>query len=39
MFSKIDILVKISWLYYVRNFTQTEIASNYIFPEQKCKEC
>lgn len=27
MFSKIDILVKISWLYYVRNFTQTEIAS------------
>ena len=27
MFSKVDILVKISWLYYVRNFTQTEIAS------------
>jgi len=27
MFSKIDILVKISWLYYVRNFTQAEIAS------------
>jgi DNA-binding transcriptional regulator LsrR (DeoR family) len=27
MFSKFDILVKISWLYYVRNFTQTEIAS------------
>ena len=27
MFSKMDILVKISWLYYVRNFTQTEIAS------------
>ena len=27
MFSKVDILVKISWLYYVRNFTQAEIAS------------
>ncbi|MEA2021197.1 MAG: sugar-binding domain-containing protein, partial [Candidatus Caldatribacteriota bacterium] len=27
MFSKIDILVKISWLYYVKNFTQAEIAS------------
>lgn len=27
MFSKIDILVKISWLYYVRNLTQAEIAS------------
>lgn len=27
MFSKTDILVKISWLYYVRNFTQAEIAS------------
>ena len=27
MFNKDDILVKISWLYYVRNFTQTEIAS------------
>lgn len=27
MFSKTDILVKISWLYYVRNLTQAEIAS------------
>lgn len=27
MLSKIDILVRISWLYYVRNFTQAEIAS------------
>ena len=27
MFSKIDILVKISWLYYERNLTQAEIAS------------